>query len=94
MSRSDGMSPEAKWGVGCLVGAAAMVGFIILLMYVAFTFDLPEWAQIALGVGLTIGGGLLSWLVVTALSQSRQKTDGPPVTAVPDQPGPGETGAE
>lgn len=94
MSRNDEMSPEVKWGVGCLVGAAAMVGFIILLMYVAFTFDLPVWAQIALGVGLTIGGGLLSWLVVTALSQNRQKADGPAVAAVPDEPPPGETGAE
>lgn len=94
MGRNDGMSSEARWGVGCLVGAAAMVGFVILLMYIAFTFDLPEWAQIALGVGLTIGGGLLSWLVVTALSQSRQRTEAPSVTAVPDHPPPGETGAE
>jgi threonine/homoserine/homoserine lactone efflux protein len=94
MSRNDEMSPEAKWGVGCLVGAAAMVGFVILLMYVAFTFDLPEWAQIALGVGLTIGGGLLSWLVVTALSQNRQRTDGPAVNAVPDQPPARENGPE
>ena len=94
MSRNDQMSPEVKWGVGCLVAAAAMVGLVILLMYVAFTFDLPVWAQIALGVGLTFGGGLLSWLVVSALGQSRSKAERPVVTPVPDQPPPGETGAE
>ena len=85
MSRNDQMSAEVKWGVGCLVAAAAMVGLVILLMYVAFTFDLPVWAQIALGVGLTLGGGLLSWLVVSALGQSRSKAaDRAPISPVPD----------
>ena len=86
MRRNDELSPEAKWGVGCLVAAAAMLGVVILLMYVAFTFDLPIWAQIALGFALTLGGGLLSWLVVSALDQSRQKNpDRRAVTAVPDE---------
>lgn len=93
MGHRDEISPELKWGVGCLVAAAAMVGAVILLMYVAFTFDLPVWAQMLLGVGLTLGGALLAWLVVSALTQSRQKNI-PPVTPVPDQPPPGETGAE
>lgn len=97
MERNDQISPEVKWGVGCLVAAAAMVGLVILLMYVAFTFDLPVWGNIALGVGLTLGGGLLSWLIVAALSQSRLKaetSEGPVVVPVPDPPGPGEPGAE
>ncbi|MEA2452248.1 MAG: hypothetical protein QOG04_958 [Actinomycetota bacterium] len=96
MSNNDQMSSEVKWGVGCLVAAAAMTGLIILLMYVAFTFDLPVWAQIALGVGLTLGGGLLSWLVVSALGQSRQRSAGAEthISSVPDHPSPGETGAE
>lgn len=94
MSRNEQMSPEVKWGVGCLVAAAAMVGLVILLMYIAFTFDLPVWAQIALGVGLTLAGGLLSWLVVSALGQARSPADKRPVTSVPDAPPPGETGAE
>lgn len=51
-----------------------MTGLVILLMYIAFTFDLPVWAQILLGVGLTCGGGLLSWLIVAALSQSRSRS--------------------
>lgn len=99
MSGNDQLSREATWGVGCLVAAAAMTGIVILLMYVAFSFDLPIWAQIALGFGLTLLGGLLTWLIVSALNQSRQKSaDRPPVRSVPDeppnQPPPGETGAE
>lgn len=99
MGHNDELSTEARWGVGCLIAAAAMVGLVILLMYVAFTFDLPIWAQVVLGFGLTLGGGLLTWLIVSALGQSRQKgADGPPIASVPDrpldQPPPGETGAE
>lgn len=98
MGQKDQMRSELRWGVGCLVAAAAMVGAVILLMYLAFTFDLPVWAQMLLGVGLTLGGALLAWLVVSALSQSRQK-NAPTISSVPDrdlpqQPPPGETGAE
>ena len=74
-SDRDQLSPEARWGVGCLVAGAAMTGLSILLMYVAFTLDLPIWAQILLGIGLTLGGGLLSWLIVTALGGSRSGGD-------------------
>ena len=75
MGTKDQMSPQARWGVGCLVAGAAMTGLSILLMYVAFTLDLPIWAQIMLGVGLTLGGGLLSWLIVTALGGSRAQAE-------------------
>ena len=92
MSRNEQMSPEVKWGVGCLVSAAAMTSLVILLMYIAFTFDLPVWAQIMLGVGLTCGGGVLSWLVVAALSQSRSRPPGPVVTPVPDHNDPDQRG--
>ena len=74
-SGRDQMSAEARWGVGCLVAGAAMTGLVILLMYVAFTLDLPIWAQILLGVGLTLGGGLLSWLIVTALGGSKTQAE-------------------
>ena len=100
MSDNEQLSREATWGVGCLVSAAAMTGVVILVMYVAFFFEPPIWAQIALGFGLTLLGGLFVWLIVSALNQSRQKsTDMPPVRSVPDevppdQPPPGETGAE
>jgi threonine/homoserine/homoserine lactone efflux protein len=76
-SGKDQMSDEVRWGLGCLIAAAAMTGFVILLMYVAFTLDLPEWAQILLGVGLTLGGGLLTWLIFTATGQSRPKPPTP-----------------
>lgn len=77
-SDKDQMSDEVRWGLGCLITAAAITGVVILLMYVAFTFDLPEWAQILLGVGLTLGGGLLTWLIFTATGQSRPRPPGPP----------------
>ena len=80
-SDNDRMSDEVRWGLGCLIAAAAMTGVVILLMYVAFTFDLPEWAQILLGVGLTLGGGLLTWLIFTATGQSRPR----PPTAPPEE---------
>ena len=74
---NDQMSDEVRWGLGCLIAAAAITGVVILLMYVAFTFDLPEWAQIVLGVGLTFGGALLTWLIFTATGQSRPRTSSP-----------------
>lgn len=93
--RGDEMSPEVRWGVGCLVGAAAITGMLILLMYIAFTFEPPLWVQLVLAVGLTIGGGLLTWIVVTALGESKARShdaDSPEdrvVERFPDPPPPG-----
>ena len=90
------MSPEVRWGVGCLVGAAAITGMLILLMYIAFTFEPPLWVQLILAVGLTIGGGLLTWIVVTALGESKARSQDPDepsegsvVERFPDPPRPG-----
>ena len=86
------MSPEARWGVGCLVGAAAITGMLILLMYIAFTFEPPLWVQLLLAVGLTIGGGLLTWIVVTALGESKARSQDSKdrvVERFPDPPPPG-----
>ena len=86
------MSPEVRWGVGCLVGAAAITGMLILLMYIAFTFEPPLWVQLILAVGLTIGGGLLTWIVVTALGESKARSQDPEERVVerfPDPPPPG-----
>ena len=89
------MSPEVRWGVGCLVGAAAITGMLILLMYIAFTFEPPLWVQLILAVGLTIGGGLLTWIVVTALGESKARSQDPDehedrvVERLPDPPRPG-----
>ena len=71
------MRDEVRWGVGCLVGAAAITGVLILLMYVAFTFEPDLWVQLVLAAGLTLGGGLLTWLVVMALGQSKARSDDP-----------------
>ena len=89
------MSPEVRWGVGCLVGVAAITGMLILLMYIAFTFEPPLWVQLILAVGLTIGGGLLTWIVVTALGESKARSQDPEnpeervVERFPDPPRPG-----
>ena len=90
------MSPEVRWGVGCLVGAAAITGMLILLMYIAFTFEPSLWVQLILAVGLTIGGGLLTWIVVTALGESKARSQDPDerpedrvVERLPDPPRPG-----
>lgn len=82
------MRDEVRWGVGCLVGAAAITGVLILLMYVAFTFEPDLWVQLVLAAGLTLGGGLLTWLVVTALGQSkaRSDTDGGTIERFPTPP--------
>ena len=92
---TEQMSPEVRWGVGCLVGAAAITGMLILLMYIAFTFEPPLWVQLILAVGLTIGGGLLTWIVVTALGESKARSHDPDeleervVERFPDPPRPG-----
>lgn len=62
---------EVRWTLGCLVGAAAMIGTLILVLLVAFALRPPVWMQVMLGIGLAIGGGALSWLVVSALGEAR-----------------------
>lgn len=70
---------EVRWTLGCLVGAAAMIGTLILVLLVAFALRPPVWMQVMLGIGLAIGGGALSWLVVSALGEAR---------AIREEPGP------
>ncbi|MDQ3964093.1 MAG: hypothetical protein M3277_09330 [Actinomycetota bacterium] len=65
------MSAEVRWTLGCLVGAAAMIGTLILVLLVAIALRPPVWVQVGLGVGLAIGGGALTWLVVSALGEAR-----------------------
>jgi len=67
------MRQELRWGVGCLVGSVALTGMVIFVLLVAATLQPPAWVQVVLGVALVVGGGLLTWLVTSALGQSRQR---------------------
>lgn len=84
-----GLSDEARWGFGCLVGAAALTGIAILMLLVAATLQPPAWLQVVLGVGLVAGGGVLTWLVVSALGQTRARDErGPRPVSPPEERGP------
>jgi phosphate/sulfate permease len=67
------MRSELRWTVGCLVGAAAVVGALILVLLVTLALQPPEWVQVVVGVGLVAGGAALAWLVASALGQSRAR---------------------
>ena len=74
-----------RYTFGCLVGAAAMIGTLILVALVAIALQPPTWVQVLLGVGLAIGGGALTWLVVSALGQTRARTQDTRPRSVDDQ---------
>ncbi len=73
MRRTDDqpLRAEVRWTLGCLVGTAAMTGTLILVLLVAIALRPPVWMQVLLGVGLVIGGGAITWLVVAALGEAR-----------------------
>ena len=72
-SPSQGMPPEVRWGVGCLVSAVSMVGLLILVLLVAIALSPPTWVQVTLGIALALGGAAFAWLVATALGQKEAK---------------------
>lgn len=55
-----------RWGIGCLVGAVALIGVMLLSALIAFYLQPPAWVQIVLGVALALGAVVLAWLVATA----------------------------
>jgi hypothetical protein len=61
--------PEVRWGVGCLVAAAAMVGVLALVFVIALVLQPPAWVQVVLGVGMAVGAVVLAWLVASALGR-------------------------
>jgi threonine/homoserine/homoserine lactone efflux protein len=67
--------PEVRWGVGCLVAGAALVGVVILVLLVAIALSPPTWVQVVLGVLLAAGGAALAWLVASALRSGRDDAD-------------------
>jgi hypothetical protein len=71
--RAPEMRPEVRWTLGCLVGAAALVGTLILALLVALALQPPAWVQVVVGVMLALGGAVLAWLVANALGASRSR---------------------
>ena len=64
-----------QWGVGCLVGAVALIGVVLLSALIAFALQPPTWVQIVIGVVLALGGVLLTWLVAAAWGRARAEED-------------------
>lgn len=75
--------PEVRWGLGCLLGAAAMIGMVILTFLIAFALEPPTWVQIVMGIGLVGAGGALAVLVALALGQTRPAPD---MSPAPEDP--------
>ena len=82
-----------QWGIGCLVGGAALTGALILVLLVSFAAQPPAWLQIVLGVALVGGALCLSWLFSSALRRSREAVPPRRPTAVrsPSSERPGAT---
>jgi hypothetical protein len=72
--KDESLSPEVRWGLGCLVAFAAIVGSLVLVFLISFALEPPAWLQVAIGVGLVSGGAVLAWLVATALGGRADKT--------------------
>lgn len=71
-----------QWGVGCLVGGAALTGALILVLLVSIAVQPPAWLQIVLGVALVGGAMCLAWLFTSALRHSHEATPHRGVRAV------------
>ena len=87
MSKRDSgrpLSPEVRWGVGCLLGGAALTGGIILMMLAAYALQPPTWLQITMGAALALGGALFAGLIASALGQSRERSRELHAVAQPD----------
>lgn len=63
--------PEIRWGVGCFLGSASLLGVLTLLIVISFALSPPTWVQVLLGVLLVVGGVAFAWLVASALGQGR-----------------------
>lgn len=62
-----------QWGIGCLVGAAALIGAGILVLLVSIAVEPPAWLQIVLGVALVGGAICFAWLFTMALRRSQDE---------------------
>ena len=82
------------WGIGCLVGGAALGGTLILVLVIAFFIQPPVWLQVVVGVALAAGATLFTWLFTSALRKSDQagRRTGPTGLAGSEQRPPPRTG--
>ena len=65
------MSPEAaaRWGLGCLLAGAAILGALVFITLISIFLQPPVWLQIVLGTVIAIGAALFAWLVASALGR-------------------------
>jgi hypothetical protein len=52
-----------------------MIGMLILVALVSLALEPPTWVQILLGIGLVLGGVLMTVLVAAALSSHENVTE-------------------
>jgi hypothetical protein len=53
------------------VAGVALIGMVVLVFFVAFYLEPPEWVQVVAALGLAAGAATLAWLVSSALAQAR-----------------------
>jgi len=46
-----------------------------LVLLVAIALNPPTWVQVLLAIGLTVGGGTLSWLIANSIAESRSQRE-------------------
>ncbi|MDQ5816431.1 MAG: hypothetical protein M3516_09095 [Actinomycetota bacterium] len=63
----------ARWGFAALVAFAALVGTFALAAMFVITFEMPDWLQWVLGIGLPLGAAILAWLIASALTSASHK---------------------
>ncbi len=76
-SRDPLRHPELRYGLGCLVSGAALVGVIVLILVLFFVLSPPGWVQDVVGVLLAIGGAGFAWLVARSLGGAQTPRPGP-----------------
>ena len=75
-----------QWGIGCLVGGAALGGTLILVLLVAIAVQPPVWVQIVLGVAMVVGTVAFTWLFTSALRRSQTPPRRPQAATPPRRP--------
>ena len=61
-----------RWGVGCALGVVALVGIATLVFLVSLVVQPPTWVQVVLGVILTVGAAIFTWLIVAAWQRTER----------------------